>query len=345
MNRSHKMRFISRDDVIALGGMDMSMVVAQVESAFFAWNKGSVLQPAKTTLKYLDKHERYSGLINVLPAAMRDERGEIYGVKQLGSMPNNVEHGLPRATGVITLFDGDTKTPVAVMDGQVVSAMRTGAVSAMAARMLCRADTKHLGLIGAGVNMRTQLMGLLYVLPEVETVTVYSRGDSKHHFATTMSQRFPEIDFRAVDSSGKAVRHADVVVTCVANADVPVVAAADLDQSGLTVFNIGCLENEPVLLASMDVVVADYWEHSKHRGVQTHAVAYQQGYIRDEDVIDLKNILAGTAKGRTGPDQRIFFAPTGLGVEDVAVARELLARAEAENVGQLMELWRDEPWI
>lgn len=321
------------------------MVVAQVESAFSAWNKGNVLQPAKTTLKYLDRHERYGGLVNVLPAAMRDERGEIYGVKQLGAMPSNVEYGLPRATGLITLFDGTTKTPVAVMDGQVVSAMRTGAVSALAARALCRADTKHLGLIGAGVNMRTQLMGLLHALPKVATVTVYSRGDSKHNFVSNMSKRFPQVDFRAANSSREAVEHADVVVTCVANADKPVVAADDLNRPGLTVFNIGCLENEPKLLASMDVVVADYWEHSKHRGVQTHAVAYQQGYIKDGDIIDLKDILAGAAKGRTSPEQRIFFAPTGLGVEDVAVARELLARAEAENVGQVMELWRGESWI
>ncbi|MGE5309513.1 MAG: hypothetical protein ACM3JF_00350, partial [Sphaerimonospora mesophila] len=190
MNRSHKLRFLSRDDVLALGGMDISMVVDQVEAALLAWNRGDVLQPAKTTLKYLDQHERYGGLVNVLPAALRDERGEIYGVKQLGAMPSNVEHGLPRATGVITLFDGTTKTPVAVMDGQVISAMRTGAVSALAARVLCSTDTKHLGLVGAGVNMRTQLLGLLHTLSEAETVTVYSRGDSKHDFVATMSKRF-----------------------------------------------------------------------------------------------------------------------------------------------------------
>lgn len=345
MSRSHKLRFISRDDVIALGGMDMSMVVTEVELAFLAWEKGDVLQPTKTTLKYLDKHERYGGLVNVLPAAIRDVRGEIYGVKQLGAMPSNVSQGLPRATGLITLFDGNTKTPIAVMDSQVVSAMRTGAVSAIAARLLCRPDTKHLGLIGSGVNMRTQLVGLLYALPRVEVVTVYSRGDSKHDFVAKMSQRFPQVDFRVANSSNKAVEHAEVVVTCVANADMPVVAAADLDRPGLTVFNIGCLENEPKLLATMDMVVADYWEHSKHRGVQTHAVAYQQGIINDKSVVDLKDILAGISRGRTSPRQRIFFAPTGLGVEDVAVARELLARAEASNVGQIMELWRDEPWI
>lgn len=326
--------------------MDISMVVGQVEAALLAWDRGDVLQPAKTTLKYLDQHERYGGLVNVLPAALRDERGEIYAVKALGAMPSNVEHGLPRATGVITLFDGTTKTPVAVMDGQVISAMRTGAVSALAARVLCSTDTKHLGLIGAGVNMRTQLLGLLYTLSELETVTVYSRGDSKHDFVATMSKRFPSVNFCAANSSREAVEHADVVVTCVANADQPVVAADDLNRPGLTVFNIGCLENEPKLLATMDLVVADYWEHSKHRGVQTHAVAYQQGYIRDEDVVDLKDIVGGgKVRGRTSREQRIFFAPTGLGVEDVAVAREILSRAESQNVGQLLELWSDEPWI
>lgn len=345
MSRSHKLRFISRNDVIALGGMDISMAVDQVESAFLAWERGDALQPAKTTLKYFDRHERYGGLVNVLPAAIRDIRGEIYGVKQLGAMPSNINHGLPRATGLITLFDGDTKTPIAVMDGQVVSAMRTGAVSSIAARVLCQPNTKHLGLIGAGVNMRTQLIGLLYALPKVETVRVYSRGDSKRDFVAKMSQRFPRVDFRVANSPDEAVECAEVVVTCVANADTPVVAAANLGRPGLAVFNIGCLENDPELLATMDMIVADYWEQSKHRGVQTHAVAYQQGIIKDENVVDLKNILAGTVRGRTSPEQRIFFAPTGLGVEDIALAREILARAEASNVGQTIELWRDEPWI
>lgn len=337
--------FLSREDLLGLGAGDMNMIVPQVEAAFHAWNKNDVLQPPKVTLKYSDEHEKYGGLVNVLPAALRDQNGTIFGLKALGAMPSNVDRGIPRATGLITLFDGETKTPIACMDAQVISAMRTGAVTAVAAKKLCPGGVTRLGMIGAGVNMRTQLLGLIHAIPSIAQVKVYSRGNSRHDFVKVMAQRFPKIDFIATKTAQEAVEYAEVVVTCVANSDTPVVSAADLSRPGLTVFNIGCLENEPVLLKSMDVIVADYWEHSKHRGVQTHAVAYQQGYINDEDVVDLKDIMSGSAAGRSNDAQRVFFCPTGLGVEDIAVARELFRRAVERSVGNRQQLWDGQPWI
>ena len=345
MASSGSMLFLSREDLLALGAGDMNTIVPQVQAAFDAWNNNDVIQPPKVTLKYSDSHERYGGLVNVLPAALRDSRGAIFGLKALGAMPSNVGNGIPRATGLITLFDGETKTPIVCMDAQVISAMRTGAVTALAAKKLCPAGITRVGLIGAGVNMRTQLLGLVHAAPSIAQVKVYSRGDSKNDFVRTMAARFPDIDFAATTTAQQAVADAEVVVTCVANADTPVVSAADLSQPGLTVFNIGCLENEPILLKSMDLIVADYWEHSKHRGVQTHAVAYQKGYITDTDVVDLKDIISGAAAGRTTDSQRIFFCPTGLGVEDIAVARELFRLAVERDVGNKLELWSGQPWI
>lgn len=337
--------FLSRADVIALGATEMSLATMVVQKAFAGLGTGNVLQPAKTSLKYAGQHEKYGGLVNVLPAAYRDESGSVYGLKALGAMPSNVERGIPRATGVVLLFDGETKTPVALMDGQVISAMRTGAVSALAAEKLCRTDSKILGLIGAGVNMRTQLLGLLHALPGIKEVRVYSRGDSKHDFVRAMSQRFPAVMFTATDTAEQAAEAADVVVTCVANSDAPVIAKEAVNRPGVTVFNIGCLENEPELLADMDLIVSDYWEHSKHRGVQTHAVAYQRGIIGDDDVVNLDEIVAGSHPGRTSNEQRVFFCPTGLGVEDVVFAQALAEKAVAEGVGTYLQLWGDAAWI
>lgn len=337
--------FLNRDDVIAAGGMDMSVIVPEIEKAFTALHAGNAIQPAKTTLKYAGAHEKYNGLVNVLPAALKDSESTIFGLKALGAMPSNVERGIPRATGLVVLFDGDTKTPKAIMDGQIISAMRTGAVSALAAKKLCRTDSKMLGLIGAGVNMRTQLLGLLSVLPEIEMVKVYSRGESKHDFVRNMSARFPALAFHATDSAEAAAECADVIVTCVANSDAPVVKKEALHRPGVTVFNIGCLENEPELLSDMDMIVSDYWEHSKHRGVQTHAVAFQRGIISDEAVVNLGEIIAGARPGRETNEQRIFFCPTGLGVEDIAVARRLVERAQQQNVGTNLQLWSDEKWM
>ena len=124
--------FLTRDDVIVLGGRDMVFATNVIEAMFAAWAQGDVLQPAKTSLKFTDRaaNESVGGVVNVLPAAIRVGDDATYGAKLLGAMPANVSQGMPRATGVTVLFDEAHKMPIAIMDAQVLSAMRTGAVSA-----------------------------------------------------------------------------------------------------------------------------------------------------------------------------------------------------------------------
>lgn len=342
---SRNVLHLSREQIIELGATDIEWVSSILRSVFPLWNTGKILQPAKTTLKATSGHEKYLGLVNTLPAAILEGQYSAYGVKVLGAMPTNVQYGIPRATGLITLFNAENKTPIAVLDAQVISAMRTGAVSALAAEVLCDPETTSVGLIGAGVNMRTQIMGILSVLKNVKTVKVYSTGKSSTDFVNVMSARFSDVQFTVAGSADEAVKNTQLVITCVANSDKPVVKASSLPSGGLTVFNIGCLENEPQLLESMDLTVADYWEHSKHRGVQTHAVAYAQGVISDDSVVDMFDIFDGKKPGRVSPSQRIFFCPTGLGFEDVALAKALFDKATEQKVGTELEMWGDQPWI
>ena len=121
--------WLSRQDVLDAGGGDMALATQAVQEAFKAWQAGQALQPAKTSLRLAHKQqEAQAGVVNVLPAAVRTPVGTVFGVKALGAMPGNLTQGVPRATGTITLFDDAHKMPIAIMDAQVISAMRTGAV-------------------------------------------------------------------------------------------------------------------------------------------------------------------------------------------------------------------------
>ena len=95
----------------------------------------------------------------------------------------------------------------------------------------------------------------------------------------------------------------------------------------------------------MDIIVSDFWEHTKHRGVQTHAVAYARGLIADEDVVNLGAILRGEQRGRMNDEQKIFFGPTGLGAEDIALGRAIYQRALKRGAGTKLTLWDGESWI
>ena len=164
--------WLSRQDVLDAGG-DMALATQAVQEAFTAWRAGQALQPAKISLRLAHKQqEAQAGVVNVLPAAVATPVGTVFGVKALGAMPGNLTQGVPRATGTITLFDDAHKMPIAIMDAQVVSAMRTGAVSALATPKLARTDARSLGCVGAGVNMMTQIRGVLHGQALIPSVSI-----------------------------------------------------------------------------------------------------------------------------------------------------------------------------
>jgi ornithine cyclodeaminase len=335
--------YLTREDVVAAGGADMRLAIDDIERGLRLYGAGHVVQPPKTSVHLGDSRcETVDGLINFLPAAVAGD-DPVFGCKAMGAMPANVERGLPRATGLITLLDAVSKVPIAVMDAQVISAMRTGAVSAVMGRRLVPPATVSVGLVGAGVNMRTQLLGLKTVLPGLRRAWVYSRGESKHAFARQMGRRLG-MEIVPVGTAEEAVRDQTLIVTCVANTTSPVVEAAWL-APGVTFFNIGCHELEISALRRMDRIVADNWEHAKHRGVQTHVIAHRMGVIDEARVEDMTPIANGERPGRVSDQDDIFFSPTGMGFEDVLLAWRVLKSARAKGIGRQVRLWSEPRWI
>jgi ornithine cyclodeaminase/alanine dehydrogenase-like protein (mu-crystallin family) len=199
-------------------------------------------------------------------------------------------------------------------------------------------------MVGAGVNMRTQLLGIKEALPGLKRVKIYSRGESKMRFAIEMGER-TGLDIVPVETIREAVSNMDMIVTCLPNVSKPVVMADDVKMSGVTVFNIGCYECEDILLKRMNRVVADIWEQGKHRGVQTHAVAVKNGVIPESNIEDLAPVLTGKTPGRLSRDENIFFCPTGLGFEDAVVAWRIYNTAMSQGIGTKLNLWNSTKWI
>jgi ornithine cyclodeaminase len=325
------------EDVVACGGADMIAGAADARRGFEAIDARRACVPAKHTLQRPGA-EPAEGLVNALGACVHDDGHDVYGVKLFGSMFSNVERGLPRGTGIVVLFDPDTKIPVCLLDAQAISATRTGAVTLLAAAALASPEVTEVGLVGAGVNMRTQLVALRHALPALRRARVHSRGASKRAFAEEMSRRL-ELDVTPVDDPRAAVEGLEVVVTCVPITHQPVVRSEWLRPDGLTLFNIGALEFEPELMARMDRIVVDSWPHVRSRGIQPPVVAVERGVVAQERIEDLAPILAGRAPGRRARDEAIFFAPVGLAVSDVLIAWRVYRRALEQGLGQRVSLW------
>ena len=166
--------FLSQEEVIAAGGLDMNQAVADVEKVLGLLQRGEYCAPSKVVLRYEDDiaSEATKGRINGMPAYVKGDVN-IAGIKWIASSPQNpFQHNLPRASALVILNDPERGIPLAIMDGTIISAMRTGAATGVGAKYLARPDSKVVGIIGAGTQARTQLMALKSVLPCLETVKV-----------------------------------------------------------------------------------------------------------------------------------------------------------------------------
>jgi len=206
--------YLSQGDVIKAGGLEMDRTIKAVEMAFQACAKGETINPPKTVVmwdkgKPVDIRRR----VIAMPSCIDSEK-KFAGVKWISSAPDNPKNlGIPRATALIILNDHESGIPFCLLDGTIVSAMRTGAISGVAAKYLAKKDSQTIGLIGTGVQGRTQLMALKIALTHLKRIQVYDLDSEKaERFAREM-ESILSVRVRVVESPQAVFQKGDVVVT------------------------------------------------------------------------------------------------------------------------------------
>ena len=330
--------FLSQEDVLAAGGLDVAAAIDVVEEALRLHAEGDTRLPSKTTILWSDEleSEETRGRIMAMPGYVGGSIG-LAGLKWIPSVPSNPARGLPRGVGLMVLTDPETGLPVAVMDGTIVSAARTGAVTGVAARRLARHDARVAALLGAGVQAGTQLPALEAVLPALEEIRVWDIVAEKAEAFCARSDKVV-----AVGSSEEACRGADVIVAATM-APEPYVRAAWLAPGSLFC-SVSSLDAEVACIEQADLVVCDLWEHETEHHSRPLARASAAGVIRREDVVELPDLVAGRRPGRTSDEERIFFTPVGLAIEDVATAARVYRRAAELGLGTRLSLWQSPVW-
>jgi N-[(2S)-2-amino-2-carboxyethyl]-L-glutamate dehydrogenase len=326
---------------VAAGGLDMDGTIAIVEEALRLHAKGEAIAPKKSSILWsddLDSDERL-GRVMAMPAYVGGDL-DVVGMKWIPSVPDNAARGLPRGIGVVLLSDRETGLPIAVLDGTVVSAMRTGAIGGIAARALANPGSSIATLLGAGVQARTQLMALERTLA-LEEVRVHDVVAGR---AAEFCERERRAGFRLapVDDPAEACTGSAVVVAATM-ADAPFVPPEWLEP-GSVFISISSLDPTLELIAACDVWVTDVWEHETGHHSRPFARALAAGVVAREQVVQLGDLLVGNVSGRTARDQRIFVSPVGVGIEDVAEAWRVVRRAQELGIGTPLRLWERPVW-
>jgi N-[(2S)-2-amino-2-carboxyethyl]-L-glutamate dehydrogenase len=337
-----KLLFLSQSDVINAGGKDMKAAMKDVELAFSLFDRGDCVLPFKTSLRWGDDaSEIQRGRINSMPGYVGGSVS-IAGIKWLGGSPQNpFRFGIPRAAGILVLNDPVTLAPIAIMEGALISAMRTGAVSGMGAKYLANPASRVLGLIGAGVQGRTQLLALREALPNIREVRVFDKDAVRmEQFAVQMSETLG-IDVRPAVNAQECVEGADVFVTAVVT-NVPVVHDGWAKAGSLYV-HIGSHECDFDVIAHAEKVVVDSWDAVVHRDATTISKMHAAGLFGRENLYaEIGEIINKKKCGRTEEHERIVFAPIGFSLHDLVMGARLYREARRQKLGTELTLY-DEP--
>jgi len=342
--RAVEFLYLDQDAVLAADLLDMQRAMEVVGQAHALFAQGEVRHPHKVVLRQGDTAESEAqGRFNALFAAIGGPVRAM-GMKWIGSFPANRERGLPRASALIILNCPDTGMPVAVMDGTLISAMRTGAMTALGVRYLAPRKTRKIGVVGAGVQSRTQILGLYTVFPKVEEIALVNREISKAEALADECRLLWGAPVRAVETVDEALADADIALT-ITTAHEPLMFARQIKPGALTVQLAGH-ECEFAVIQQCQKIVTDDWDVVKHRGIMTPALMHQQGLLRDSDIhANLGELILGRKPGRENDSERIHYAHMGMGLDDVALAWAVYQTACQRHLGIRLPLWREPLWV
>ena len=299
--------------------LDMSEALKAVENAFKLEANGETIMPPKL---YLDLPE-YHGDFRAMPAYIDDSAG----LKWVSVYPDNRRRNYPCVMAIIILSDPETGFPLAIMDGTYITSMRTGAAGGVAVKYLARRSSSVIGIVGAGVQARTQLLAIGEVLPNIAEVKVFDLyGDMSQKYAEEMAAKL-NISIRPVQTIGEATE-ADVVVTTTTSA-APIVKKQHI-RPGTHINAIGAdgrgkQELEIDLLKNAKIVVDDI-EQASHSGEIN--VPLLKNLIAVDDIYAIMGeIVAGKKRGRENDEEITVFDSTGLAIHDIICAKVVYNKA------------------
>ena len=296
--------------------------IAAVEQAFVAHGRGETLIPG---LLHIDSA---AGEFHIKAGGTDGDAGYLACKVNGGFFQNRARYGLPNIVGLILLSSARDGTPLAVMESGLITRLRTGAATAVAARRLARADSRTVAILGSGLQARIQLEALGLVLP-LDRARIWSRsGAGTVAAAAELSERLG-LEVTATGDIRDAVGDADVVVTCTSAKEW--FLGKDMIGPGTFVAAVGAdspdkQEIEPALVAASRIV-GDIVHQCAHVGELHHAIA--AGLATESVACDLGKVLNDPGDLRAGVDEIVLFDSTGTALQDAAVAALVFERAIA----------------
>ncbi|MEM3587968.1 MAG: ornithine cyclodeaminase family protein [Candidatus Jordarchaeaceae archaeon] len=314
--------------------LDMREVIEVVELAFEELQKGTAIVPKRATITL----GKMNGWMGVMPAYL-EKMGSL-STKIVTVFEKNLEKNLPTIMAAVILNSPETGEPLAIMDGRYITAMRTGAASGVATKYLSRKDSKVVGVFGAGVQARTQLMAVC-VVRDIERAYVYDKlKERASKYATEMSKELNiPVEVREPEN---LVRKSDIIIT--ATTSKTPVFDGDLVKPGTHLNLIGSFkpnarEVDDMVIKKSKIVVDQKSAALEEAG--DLIIPMKAGIISEEDIYaELGEIVTGIKQGRTSDSEITLFKSVGLGIQDCATAWLAYVKVKKKGIYKEIDLAR-----
>jgi ornithine cyclodeaminase/alanine dehydrogenase len=324
--QTNQLLYLSRADVETVN-LTMIEIIDALEVAFGAKGKDRVEMPPKPGIH----PGGGDNFIHAMPAYIPDLKSA--GVKWVSGFPGNPERGLPYITGLLILNDPKTGIPISVMDCIWITAMRTGAATALSARYLARPESSVVGVLGCGVQGRTNVEALKVLFPLKRVMAYDTHPDALQRYVKEINEGF-DLEVIPVKTPREAVIGCDMIVT----------AGPILKQPHCTIQAGWMGEGAFASLVDFD----SYWhpdamqQTAKFCTDDTLQLNYykQGGYFQNIPEIhaDLGELVSGKKPGRESAQERTMTANLGLALDDMAVAPLIYKKAVEKGIGTVLPL-------
>jgi ornithine cyclodeaminase/alanine dehydrogenase-like protein (mu-crystallin family) len=322
----NRLLYLSQADVIAVG-ISMTEIIAALETAFRAKGEGRTEMPPKPGVH----PGGGNNFIHAMPAYIQDLKSA--GVKWVSGYPENYKRGLPYITGLLIFNDVENGLPLAVMDCVWITAKRTGAASAVAARRLARPESSVMGMLGCGVQGQSHAEAFTETFPLKKILAYDKDPESARRYAAAMSLQL-KLEVVAVKTPREAVSGCDIVATAGPILKVPhaTIQTGWLDEGAFaSLVDYDSYWSREALAQAAKFCTDDIPQLKLYQSM---------GYFQNIPPIhaDLGELVTGKQKGRENSKERTMTANLGLAIDDMAVAPLIFARAKEKGIGTWLPL-------
>ena len=324
--QKNQLLYLSKTDVAAVG-LTMVEIIESLEITFRAKGEGRTEMPPKPSIHPGGK----DNFMNAMLAYIPDLKSA--GIKWVSGFPENPKRGLPYIAGLLILNDVESGLPLAVMDCAWITAKRTGAATALSARHLARPESSLIGMLGCGIQGRSNIEGLNVLFPLQKVMAYDVDAEALRRYSEEIRSRY-DLEVVPVKTPRDAVTGCDIVVS-----------AGPIMKTPHATIQAGWLD-EGAFASLIDY--DSYWHPDAMREAAKFCTddtpqlrLYQQnGYFQNIPDIhaDLGELVAGKKPGRETSEERTMTANLGNALNDMAVAPLIYQRAVEKGIGIWLEL-------